>query len=82
MRGQIFQFIVDAVKENAIELKQDSILADLIDSVTFVKMVVALESEFDFEFEDEMLSVSKFPTVNDLVDFVEKQALGSNGKIT
>lgn len=82
MRGQIFQFIVDAVKENAIELKQDSILADLIDSVTFVKMVVALESEFDFEFEDEMLSVSKFPTVNDLVDFVEKQTLGSNGKIT
>jgi acyl carrier protein len=74
MKGRIFEFIVDAVKENAIELKQDSILADLIDSVTFVKMVVGLESEFDFEFEDEMLAVSKFPTANDLVDYVEKQA--------
>lgn len=74
MKGRIFEFIVDAVKENAIELKQDSILADLIDSVTFVKMVVGLESEFDFEFEDEMLAVSKFPTANDLVDYVEKKA--------
>lgn len=44
-----------------------------IDSITFVKIVVALEVEFDFEFDDEMLLITKFPTIKAMVDYVESK---------
>ena len=45
-----------------------------IDSITFIKIVVALESEFDFEFDDEMLLITKFPTIKKMIDYVESKA--------
>jgi len=42
-----------------------------IDSVTFIKIVLALENEFDFEFDDEMLLITNFPKVRTLVEYVE-----------
>ena len=37
-------------------------------------MVVALETEFNFEFDDEMLSFSNFKTIGQLVDYVKAQS--------
>lgn len=71
MKDKILLCIQDSVKEQSIELQPDSVLAELIDSITFIKMVVQLEETFSFEFEDEMLSVSKIEKVEDLVDYVE-----------
>jgi acyl carrier protein len=45
-----------------------------IDSLTFIKIVVTLESEFEFEFDDEMLLITKFPTVKTMVEYVESKA--------
>jgi acyl carrier protein len=46
-------------------------LQDLdINSITFIQIIVALESEFDFEFEDEKLLFTEFPAVKDMVDYV------------
>ena len=59
--------------EQDIELQPDSILEESIDSITFVKIIVALEEEFGFEFEDEMLSFSKIASVEDLVNYVESR---------
>ncbi len=44
-----------------------------LDSITFIKTVIALESEFDFEFDDEMLLISEFPTVKSMVEYVESK---------
>jgi acyl carrier protein len=44
-----------------------------IDSIASIKMVVALESEFDFEFDDEMILISKYPTIKSLIDYVESK---------
>lgn len=41
-----------------------------VDSITFIKIVVALETEFDFEFDDEMLLINNFPTVKSMVEYV------------
>jgi len=41
------------------------------DSITFIKTIVALENEFDFEFDDEMILITKFPTVKSMVEYVE-----------
>lgn len=44
-----------------------------INSIASIKMIVALESEFDFEFEDEMILISKYPTIKSLIDYVESR---------
>lgn len=50
-----------------------SLLSIGIDSITFIKMVVALEGEFHFEFDDEMLLITKFPIVKSMVEYVESK---------
>ena len=44
-----------------------------MNSISFIKMVVALEGEFNFEFEDEALDYNKFASLNSLCDYVEEQ---------
>ena len=72
MKEQIRKTILENCGDNADKMKDDSLLADMIDSILFVKVVVALEEKFNFEFEDEMLAVSKFETLDDLMTYVEK----------
>ena len=44
-----------------------------VDSITFIKTIVALESEFDFEFDDEMLLMTKFDTIKSMLEYVESK---------
>ena len=44
-----------------------------LDSITFIKTVVALETEFDFEFDDEKLLITEFPTVRSMIEYVESK---------
>lgn len=47
-----------------------------LNSVTFIKIVVAIENELEFEFEDEDLDSNKFITIRSIVDYVmEKRIL-------
>ena len=48
-----------------------------VDSITFIKIVVALEGEFDFEFDDEMLLITAFPTIKSMIDYVESKVHGA-----
>ena len=42
-----------------------------LNSISFITMVVQIEIAFDFEFDDEMLLVTKFPTVKSIIEYVE-----------
>ena len=42
-----------------------------MNSITFIKTVVDLEGEFDFEFDDEMLLITAFPTIMSMIKYVE-----------
>lgn len=44
-----------------------------VDSITFIKIIVALEGEFDFEFDDEMLLITAFPTIKSMLEYVESK---------
>lgn len=44
-----------------------------IDSITFIKIVVSLEEVFDFEFDDEMLLFTAFPTLNSMIEYVKSK---------
>lgn len=70
--NQIMKVIRDVVGREIKE--EDNLSQSDIDSITFIKIVVALESEFDFEFDDEMLLITKFPTVKTMIEYVESMA--------
>jgi acyl-CoA synthetase (AMP-forming)/AMP-acid ligase II/acyl carrier protein len=44
-----------------------------VDSITFITIVVALEGEFEFEFDDEMLLITAFPTIKSMMEYVESK---------
>lgn len=44
-----------------------------VDSITFVKMVISLENEFDIEFDVDMLFVAKFPTIKSIAEYIKSK---------
>ena len=52
-----------------------------IDSISFIRIIVALEEEFDFVFEDEMLHTSKFPTIRAMINYVETKITNNNHRL-
>lgn len=50
---------------------EDELSALDINSITFISIIVAIENAFDFEFDDEMLLFTVFPTVKSMIDYVE-----------
>ena len=71
--------IINVIKNNIDQNIFSTVTCDMelpssgIDSVTFVKIVVALEEFFNFEFDDEMLLFTAFPTIKSMVEYVESK---------
>jgi len=67
-------------KENVYQyLHENDDLTQLgMNSISFIKMVVALEIEFDFEFEDEALDYNKFTSLNLLCSYVDEMMIKHN----
>jgi len=56
------------------ELSLDLDFADIgLDSLTYIKLVINLESEFDFEFDDDMLLITAFSKLKTMVEYVESK---------
>ena len=70
----IVENLKNTLLENTLEDKQispDTPLSELgVSSISFVRLVVSIETEFDFEFEDTDLDVGKFPTVQSMVTYI------------
>ena len=49
-----------------------------MNSISFIKMIVEMEKEFDFEFEDEALDYNKFTSMNLLCDYVKEMMRKNN----
>ena len=65
--------IISGNLENKIDSKQLSLDDDLskynINSLTYIKIIVALEEEFDIEFDDDELDIKSFKTIGDFVKY-------------
>ena len=69
---KIFQVIVPNLNPEIGDVTLETGFSDAgVDSITFIKIIVALESEFDFEFDDEMLLITAFPTIKSMIEYVE-----------
>jgi amino acid adenylation domain-containing protein len=44
-----------------------------INSITFIKVIVAIENEFDFEFDDDKLSNKSFTDVKSIIEYVKSK---------
>jgi acyl carrier protein len=77
--SEIQQKAFEVIIANLSEKVSDNVSLDMdfnsigLNSITFIKTIVALECEFDFEFDDEMLLITKFPTVKSMVEYVESK---------
>ncbi|SFE22726.1 acyl carrier protein [Paenibacillus algorifonticola] len=49
-----------------------------LNSISFVKLIVALENEFDVEFENEILIIDHFATLEQFKDSVQKLVEGQD----
>lgn len=49
-----------------------------LDSVSFIKLVVSLEAEFDIEFEDEALDYNNYISFKMLCDYVENKIVAKS----
>lgn len=69
--NEIMKIIKDVIGREINE--DDNFSQSDVDSITFIKIIVALESAFDFEFDDEMLLITKYPTVKFMIKYVESR---------
>lgn len=54
------------------DIRIDTKLADIgISSITFIKIIVAIETEFDFQFDDVNLDYGKYPDFGSLISYVQ-----------
>lgn len=70
---QELQISPDNLQQSGIDFSSQEIrLQDVgINSLGFIRLVVAVENEFGFQFEDDMLNVELFQTIQELITYIE-----------
>ncbi|MFB9326556.1 acyl carrier protein [Paenibacillus aurantiacus] len=48
-----------------------------LNSFTFLQFLVGVEDAFDIEFPEDLLSVGRFASLDDVVDYIQAQAVGA-----
>lgn len=78
--NDIEEKVLKIIMENMENIKDsNNITSDMslkylgINSITFIKIVLTIETEFGFEFGDEDLDYNKFLTLKDLVKYIEQK---------
>lgn len=75
-KNNVIEFICKTIiDENMLKeemvLSGDSVLAELgINSVKYILLTLAIETEYDIDFEDEALVVASFETIEDIATYV------------
>lgn len=73
----VFEKVVEIIKRHQDELviekeitPETKFVEFGTNSISFIKIIVDVENEFDIEFDDEKLSTNDFQTVNDLCNYI------------
>lgn len=78
-KNVIAEKIVEIIKSHSEEdLQQENVLElsfedGIVNSLEFVSIVIELETEFDIEFDDDMLLISSYENIGQLVDYISKK---------
>ncbi len=72
MENKIKQILSDVTMELVEDMNKDLLAADILDSFDIVKLVVALEEEFDIVIDADLVTPENFQTANSIIVLVEK----------
>lgn len=72
MENKIKQILSDVTMELVEDMNKDLLAADILDSFDIVKLVVALEEEFDIVIDADLVTPENFQTANSIVVLVKK----------
>lgn len=74
---KILALMADVLEVETDTIRMEQTLDELeVDSIVFIRLVVQCETALSMQFEDEMLLISRFPTVQVLVDYVNGRLSG------
>lgn len=74
VQRKAFEVIVSTLDSKIGDVTLETTLGGAgVDSITFVSLAIAFESEFGFEWDDEMLLMTKFDTVISMIEYVESK---------
>jgi len=82
------QKILNIILRNSKELGSVEAPLDLklstvgLDSISFIKVIAALEEEFDFDFDDEMLLMTNFLTIGAILNYVSAKIGKDENKLS
>jgi len=63
--------IIKSILDTSDDIKKDGVIRDLgINSIVFIQILVNIETQFNIEFPDEMLSIDAMNTIDDMVGIV------------
>ena len=73
---QVIEILQSIVTERAVSIEHldQSLDEYALDSMVFVALVIALENQFHFEFDDDHLILSAFSTLRSLADYVSEHS--------
>lgn len=75
----IAEKVIEIIKAHSEEnLRQENLLNlsfedGIVNSLEFVSIVIELETEFDIEFDDDMLLISSYENIEQLVDYISQK---------
>ena len=74
---KILALMSDVLEVETDTIRMEQTLDELeVDSIVFIRLVVQCETVLSMQFEDEMLLISRFPTVQVFVDYVNGRLSG------
>ncbi|WP_124068014.1 acyl carrier protein [Clostridium sp. E02] len=82
----LYKIIRRLTGDERLLLNEETVLEDLqLDSITYIEIFIDIEENFAFEFDDEMLLIEKYPTLQELSEYIyrktykqEKKQLNNN----
>ena len=74
---KILALMADVLEVETDTIRMEQTLNELeVDSIVFIRLVVQCETALSMQFEDEMLLISRFPTVQVFGDYVNGRLSG------
>ena len=62
--------LAQSVNEKEIIIERDTEHEAFLNSITYIKFIIACEDEFDMEIEDDELDMSNFEHIKDIITYI------------
>lgn len=74
IRDEIISILSEVTGAEPISITGDKMLEDLeIDSILFIQLVIKCETNFNIQFDDDMLLISNFSKIDEFIEYIEKK---------